>query len=387
MEKKFNFKTKKVILTAASLVLAITLTGCPELESILSQEINNQTTTSEFSYEPSTTPSKYETTSVTANVSESTSDTIAESSKPTGYIDYLDEVMSYPKINYKMTSNDHIANFTKYNSFEFLGIEFGFDNPVYQRELDTYLNMEDIKMYEVNYLQDYYEETGPTCYYRHKDQKEEYPQYYDCYNFERSIALYILKEMGLRLYIDEIPYSFFEANFSDLIKEAESKSHNEVISDDRNVAVAVYQATSFDNLHDRLKVNNPDDYVRKLVFLSAWRYNHQRAGMVYGFSHFTNPTTGQTENIGIDQGRTADGRNVLLPTEEKYNALMEDLQYQDCYKNVENLFNPITTEDLVNAGINVDEYDHYIKEVAKIDFSMAYTNGVEEQGQSRTRTS
>lgn len=387
MNKKICFKTKKIILTAASLTLAITLTGCPELESLLSQDTNTQKITSEVSYEPSTSASKYESTTTLSNVPESTSDTFDETTKPTGFSDYLDETLNYPKIDYKMTTDSYSNYFTLYSNYVYNGLEFGFDNPVYQKILENYLNIKGVQMYEVNYLQDFREEEGAEWYWKHKDEKSENPGGYECKNFQRSIALYILNSLGLRLYIDEIPYSFFETNFPDLLKQAEYESPAELISSDKDTSKSVRKAISFDDLYDKIKINDADDYVRKLIFYSALRYNEKRASMVWGFSHFTNPTTGKSENIGIDQGRTADGRNVLLPTEEKYNALMEDLQYQDCYKNIESLFNTITTEDLVNAGINVDEYDHYIKEVAKIDFSMANTNEFEEQGQSRTRTS
>ena len=67
----------------------------------------------------------------------------------------------------------------------------------------------------------------------------------------------------------------------------------------------------------------------------------------------------------------------------QYDAFIKDVQEQECFQFIDDLYKPIDDEDLSKAGIDKDKYDYAFQEVAGIDFDLDYSK----KEDSRARTS
>ena len=379
-KNKFTFNTKKVVLTAASLSLALLLTGCPELESLMSNINNTEskaTETEQVTHE--TTSLTYTEPSTMVTTTTSTIETTVK--EPTGLADYYDETVPIEN-NVNLEGFFESMGSYKYKKFTSFGLEYGFDNPELIEHLREFTGDSNINsLADVGYLQDYISTKIYPQYETHASTKDD-----EFVNFMRQVSLYVLKNLGERLYVNDVPSTFMKNNFSDFIKRTEYKDIRELFNYDEEYYNKFTSITSFEELLKFDDNMSDEDKIRFMVYYSVFQYNGKRASMAFRLNTTTD-SKGNEVPVYVEMGQNTDGDDVLIFKKHHYDYIMADMKYQDCYKNIENIYVPLTDEDLINAGINIEEFDHYIKDVAKIDFSMSKINQQEEQGQSRTRTS
>ena len=306
---------------------------------------------------------------------------LSQKKEPTGIADYIGE--TEPTITLQDPESDY--QFAYYD-IDFGGWEFGFDNPKCNQMLKEYYNDSNLSIADLGYLQEFYSGHYFGEYEPHRNFKD-----YKTMNFRKEVELYICDELGLRLYVDEIPSEFFEENFSDYIElfEFDYKNDNGNSGYDALIDIlndkqfdGVYRSTNIDEMMQTLDPQTDEEAFRIVVFNAALNHNITRCQMVYNYN-ILDSRSDSFDASYIKQVRTTDGKNVLQFKQYQYDAFIKDVQEQECFQFIDDLYKPIDDEDLNKAGIDKDKYDYAFQEVAGIDFDLDYSK----KEDSRARTS
>ena len=353
---------KRLLISATSISLALSLGGCSGTPKTSNQNHDESKSTESIENTIGTTVSSLSDITETSNSSIEPS----EATKPSIIEDYVGETIAFqePEITDDL--------FIVAQRVELGGLEFGFDNPDYCNQLCEQLKLNNVHMYDVGYLQEYYNKLDVFRYVYHSKETDE------SINFRRQIDMFILENLGLRLYVDEIPYEFFEKNFSDYLELLKPTGDLEYdmyhglddvynrFTDSQNDIIA--GSKSIDDFLSKVDQNTDKEMFRFLIFYSAMTYNQKRCSMVYDY-HGSGEGD-QYKAIYIQQVRTIDGKNVLLFKPYQLDAFMKDMHDQKCYANIENIYVPLTKDDLDKADIEYDKFEHAVVDVAGIDFDL-----------------
>ena len=281
---------------------------------------------------------------------------------PSEYSDYLDIPM--PCENqidiHTMTYNGKLINLFSENQV-YLLFEFGFDNPILVNNLRDVIGDDTIDCQSVNYFQnmrDYIKQFGASfdTYFA--------PDFVantaDFQKLQLDIARYILEENGLRMWVDEIPYEFFEQKVNYLYND------NITLSDEELCNHMLYSVEYTPDGNDftgfsSIKCNpGTDEYMKTIsefFFDAAAFYNSVRLSIIY--------------DLGANQIRNTDGHNVIQFADEKiYNKVRET--FKDFYGyDFDPIHNgPETREDLAINYFNipVEEFDEAAKAIGGVKF-------------------
>lgn len=162
---------------------------------------------------------------------------------------------------------------------------------------------------------------------------------------------YVLEENGLRLWVDEIPYSYFEEKFPEYTDDCRQKKFLDI-----NVQYwdgFFYQADKYGfdgkNLTTVDYTNGEYTDIMKLAcFMNLYCYNDFREQIA---------TTIQNNKVGIiQQGLTPDGKYVWCMNEEQHRSFSVRVHKMSKCENVDILI-PESREELAASGIDVEKYD------------------------------
>jgi len=380
IQKYKTKKSKKLAIVSVYLSMLVSLSSCMDIQKKLSEiddsssEASADTIDTSEQFE-SQTSSEYPTTQTTTISSE------VENSQPTGIEASVGETL--PTVEFENPSGFPI--FDAYR-IAFGGLEFGFDNHKYLDNIRQYYNDDSLNFYDLGYLQEYLSHRDMLRYTPHRDDADK-----EWLNFQRQIALYILYKLDCRLYVDEIPDEFFDTNFDDYLKELENTGDPNY--DAKTGTEVLYESLSDAQLQTVFKSKNIDEFIanindldeeqlsRLLVFFSSFRLNQRRLALAYDYHTITDGDNYTASYI--NQVRTPDGKNVLLFKQYQYDAFLNDVHDQDCFKEIADLYTPITEDDLIKAGIDVDKFEYVVVDVAGIDFDLENVK----DGTSRAKTS
>ena len=196
----------------------------------------------------------------------------------------------------------------------YMGFMLGFDN---KYSLDTLRNItyeytgvyyDDLTLSDVNYFQGF-----STNYVTGLPQDKFNFYFSDDYLGSYSLCFIraILIEQGLRFGIDEIPYSYIESRFP---------YFTDCMENDYDLPIPLLETDDY-CISDISEIGCNYDY-DFIMFSTIMGYNLARATYIY------NNPYGSQSNLTDDvlQVRDAEtGNNVLVPTEEQYNQMMEDI--------------------------------------------------------------
>lgn len=196
----------------------------------------------------------------------------------------------------------------------YMGFMFGFDN---KYSLDTLRNItyeytgvyyDNLTLSDVNYFQGF-----STRYVTGLSQDKFNFYFADDYFGSYSLCFVraILIEQGLRFGIDEIPYSYFEQRFPFFL---------DCMENDWDLPTCMLETDDF-GISDISEIGCNYDY-DYIIFNAIIAYNLSRATYIY------NNPYGSTSDLTDDVLQVRDastGNNVLVPTEEQYYQMMEDI--------------------------------------------------------------
>lgn len=162
---------------------------------------------------------------------------------------------------------------------------------------------------------------------------------------------YVLEENGLRLWVDEIPYSYFEEKFPEYTDDCRQKKFLDI-----NVQYwdgFFYQADKYG--FDGKNLTTVDytngeytDIIKLACFMNLYCYNDFREQIA---------ATIQNNKVGIiQQGLTPDGKYVWCMTEEQHSSFSVRVHKMSKCENVDILI-PESREELAASGIDVEKYD------------------------------
>ena len=303
----------------------------------------------------------------------STTEVSKEETAPSGYVAYVGETvptesyeMPADSLDFRLATGSYCMNFS--------GFEFGFDNPKYIEKVRKYYNDPNFDFYAAGYLQELYSKCGYGGYSSFRE------YYFEGQNLWCQIAMYIVQSLGLRMYVDEIPHAFFAKNFQDYLdildyeltpdkqklqeygtdlvymKYSASEIQNLTLSKDIDVLISKLGYASSDN-----------EILRMLVFSAAYQYNTTRCWLAYSFHDYRD---GEDYHASyVKQVRTTDGKNVLLFKKHQYEEFVNDMHYVECYKNIDDLYTPLTEEDLVKAGVDKEKFKYIVNDLAGVTFT------------------
>ena len=287
---------------------------------------------------------------------------------PTGFEKYIGETL--PTVEFENPSG-----FPIFGAYRIAcgGLEFGFDNHKYLDNIRQYYNDNSLYFYDLGYLQEYLSHRDMLRYSPHRDDVDR-----EFFNFQRQVSLYILYKLDCRLYVDEIPDEFFDTNFDDYLKELENtgdpnydaKTGTEVFYDSLRETQfqTLFKSKNVDEFISGIDEVDQEQLSKLLVFFSSYRYNQKRCSLVYDY-HTISDGDNYTASY-ITQVRTATGKNVLLFKQYQYDAFLNDVHDQACYKEIGDLYKPITEQDLIDAGIDMDKFKYIIEDLAGITFDI-----------------
>ena len=190
------------------------------------------------------------------------------------------------------------------------------------------------------------------------------------YVFDIDLVRYIMSLNGLRFWIDEIPYSFFESLFPEYIglynERAAKIRAGEIDEKDYNFVQIVCPETTFSSfvtkLHGSFKNAEKtyidalnSDELRGLVFRQMLEYNSVRLRCLYASRFFS---CGQ-----IEIGKTSEGKYVAVPTKEQYEKLTKDLQSIPGCEGID-ISKVETRDDLIRTGVDVERMDKIYAKVS-----------------------
>lgn len=348
---------KKELFRAVQVLIVISILlgtcSCANRKSELSNDSGSTFNT------PSVSESEVTQTEEVTTTTETTLPT--KNPNPSEYSDYLDIPM--PCENqidiHTMTYNGKLINLFSENQV-YLLFEFGFDNPILVNNLRDVIGDDTIDCQSVNYFQnmrDYIKQFGASfdTYFA--------PDFVantaDFQKFQLDIARYILEENGLRMWVDEIPYEFFEQKLYDIYYKYTTVPFDELFSQDSDSDES-YASGKFRGFSSIKYDKGSSEYnreVAEMYFGAATFYNRLRHLMIY--------------DLGANQIRNTDGHNVIQFADEKiYNKVRET--FKDFYGyDFDPIHNgPETREDLAINYFNipVEEFDEAAKAIGGVKF-------------------
>lgn len=315
---------KKFISSLLALVILISLVSCSKSTEV--------TTTLETTTVPTTTTTEATTTTTT----EAT----------TNYNDYLENELDLLNVEYQtyeipyQFSNNSMRNIysntCRLEGFAFAITCLGYDNLMIRNAL----------------INDAYNQTGEYnpeitidnyryfLYYSNGSYSMSDEGFYsqcngNLYSFTMPVARAVCSQEGLRFAIDEIPSSYFYERFPEFMRMLENGQSSDLW-------LAIEEA-GYETVQDVSSVT--DQYQRDILeFFACMQYNRVRTGFIFNYN-------GVDEDYSNDVDQVRDLRNnrhVLLPTEEQYNNIMENLHEIPTFENID-IYRVETREEYFNA--------------------------------------
>ena len=326
---KFN-SNKRLLVIAVSLPCALSMVGC--MTSVSARDdVNTQITGTS-----STIVQSELDTSDTTEISET-------SAKPSSFDDYVDETLPNNRISEK--SYD-ITEFRK-ASIWFSSVGIGYGNPRLLKCVKEFFSNDSLGTEDIPYY------SSPGSEY-----EVELNGFVNSEDFD--YVRYVLEENNLRMWIDEIPYEFFEEKFPDYVKICNQDKFFDLddqygdyfwtngMSHGYNGSLALMQYDS-----------NNIDKMKLATFIQLAHYNRTREAIATNISDNDDKTT----KYGyIETGVTRDGKYVWCPTKLQYRVVQNDVKRLPKCENVDILI-PETREDLIASGIDVEKYDEMCEEL------------------------
>ena len=344
MKNKFSTK-KKLVVVSAGIILLSNLSGCSCNANIVKEE----TTT--------TSPE------ITIESVESSLDTVSqietsESAVDTNIGSYFDvETVSYtnPFISSDISTDDYNYICSQVMSGPDWMLMYGFDNEYTNNILrETIYNYsgeynDSATLSDVGYFQG-------LSYMSNVVSQSKYSEVFSEGQFGPYMLAYVravLIDQNLRFGIDEIPYSYIEERFPAIVNSImETGDFPMGWQDDNDV--------DYEYMTNPIDYNNAYDY-ELMMFTAITMYNNTRLSYIYN-----NPYGDPAEFDEIRQVRDSEtGRNVLVPTEEQYYQMMEDINSVQFCENM-NIMYVESEEDFYNCyGVTVQEIvsDSWISEI------------------------
>ena len=227
-----------------------------------------------------------------------------------------------------------------------LGI--GFDNPKLLEVLRDYYKDDDLTLSDVNYMQ--VDELMLDGY--SGDQFAEI-------NMGRILDLdfvrYILAENGLRLWVDEIPFAFFEENFPELVEKYNMCNLEDLFNMYNSYSDLWDFVASYDENHENAYSSFVSDGDEKaLEWHRIWLFEALKDYNIMRLV-FTDDNTKDRIHGKIDIVETIDGKNVYDFDDSGYESLSRRTRELYHCENV--IIGEVETlEQLKESGINVDLY-------------------------------
>lgn len=314
---------KKLISIFLVATLLVSLASC--------SKSTEATTTLETTPEPTTTNTEATTTEPTTNYNE--------------YVEEMLDLNSIETIDYELAYSfaDHGINDAVLNcdndETPFFFSSMGYDNLYLRNNLINYAYEingeynENISIDNYRYFL-YYLNTHYTSALGTNDLYESYMEV-EQFSCQMSISRAVLSENNLRFFIDEIPSSYFYERFPEFMRTVDNGEFEQL-----------YEEIINNNVHYILDINTiTDSYIRDLFeFWSCISYNHLRRYLIYAYSE-------NNEDYSDDVDQVRDQRNnrhVLVPTEEQYNEIMEDLRVCPTFENID-IYQVETREEYFEA--------------------------------------
>ena len=332
MKNSINFKTKnKLCLIAGGMAIMFALQSC----SIRDGQ------TESISSEPSTIYS-YETEEVIQSTPETSIEVLGENATESESNEFTIETRQYtsPFNIYELDErdlHDLIVNNLYYDGQAGYYC-FGFDNEYLRNNLINLTNQRTGELNENITMADYhyFQFTETTSMYQGST------SFYDFFTncqpvFDQKTVRAVLQEQGLRFLIDEIPASYFEERFPEFM-ESLYENGDVILNQDLLNEFDVYS------------INNPSDIPSlydydALLFTDLVSYNSVRASYIYNYPH------GDYDSYTDDVLQVRDeltGRNVLVPTDEQYNEIMDEIHQIPGFENID-IYQVETREEFYNS--------------------------------------
>ena len=206
---------------------------------------------------------------------------------------------------------------------------------------------------------------------------------YSYFKYAMPIARYILAKNDLCFLTDEIPYSFFEEKFPDIIDKL--NNGESVYECDDELYNLFYDENVTDKISNNVNYMENIDGFRKVLFVSLVNYNYFRAGLIYDFNHNydVHDEIKQRRCLVPYKDETRE-LNRLIYNKYQYGVLTSDLQ--DVYGYEFNLLEPESIDSLREHGIDVEKIDNLLQGLIDgPEFEYETYSYEEEFGKSKTR--
>lgn len=368
----FNFKkNKKVFISAIATICALSLAACENID--ISQlriqrqtEVEGQTSTETIA------------TSISGEGPTNTSISPGSSSvtDPTGPTEFKDNFGQLLPVGNKIITLDDYNNFCSYTVY-YGFTDIGMDNPYLLSYIQDYFNDSTLTLDDINFLQ---------FYGSNFTQKNGFDDFINTLTNGQAFAIdfdllrYILEENNLRMWVDEIPYSYFETNFPDIMKGIEEYGCFEV--QDKNYDPShwdLLKGYGFDGYsYASITIDGTEEQRKELeydIFNTASLYNMYRNYYLYYY-----------EDTSLREiARTTDGKIIWVPTEIEYNQIMRKTNQIPGCENIDIMY-PESREDLINSGIDLDRYDEFYTFVIGQNTLVDTASAKSDDGGSRSRS-
>lgn len=368
----FNFKkNKKVLISAIATICALSLVACENID--ISQlriqresEIQSQTSTETIATSISgEDPTNKDLTSDPSVMTD-----------PTGPTEFRDNFGQLLPVGSKIITQDDFKNIWAYTQY-YGSTDMGLDNPNLLSYIQGYFNDATLTMDDINFLQYYGSNTT---------QKDAFDTQINALingqkiDIDFELVRYILEENNLRMWVDEIPYSYFENNFPDIIDEIQEYGYVQV--QDRNYDPShkdFLENYGFDGYsYASINIDGSDELKKELeydIFNTACSYNAYRNYYLYNYS----------ATSLVEMARTTDGKIIWVPTEIEYNQIMTKTNQIPGCENLDIMY-PESREDLINSGMDLDGYDEFYTFVVGQNTLVDTASAKSDDGGSRSRS-
>lgn len=354
MKKTKIKKPNRGIIVAISTFCALNMCACNMAKSQTSKSeiANSSTETIDTSLSESTldiTSSTPETTKV----------------EPTGFEALLDETIPCET---KSVSPDLCF------SVRSPGVGIGLDSPYLIEDIRSIYGNQNLTIDEVSYMQ------SKSLNLEGCNFKDYYDHPSDLF-VDLEFVRYVLEENDLRLWTDEIPYSYFKEKYPEFIQYVDSNNED---------ALSEFHLSDyyFENFMDHntgkllpmteIEVPTSDDELIYYKFTEFERLTD------YNSARYFLASTYKDDKDGIVRiARSTDGKNVLLYTENQYKTFGRFVRKYDGCKKID-VLTPENREDLSASGIDVDKYDEIMSKTVG-SAKMSDQNNIENTGKSKTR--
>lgn len=352
--KNYNFnKGKKCLLVALSSLCALNLISC----SIPTRDVDNSLTSktetvfvTETTETESSLLSSISDSSSFSSTDNSTTESISntetethELSESTKYVDGIGYILDDDP---QYISNDEFVNIRE-QLYNYGFISLGYGNPALLEYMKSYLRNENITLKDVGYFQpDSLNDSNNDII----DVTTQYNTLRD-HGFYTDIVRYVMAANNLRMWIDEIPFEFFQKYFPDYIErylKGERFDFEYSYNSIQDVSDLIYECSSKGEsaLREFLAKCTPEqyEYVRYYIFDTLLQYN---------FARFEFSATYSTLISFMPIAEDVDGKYVLAPSSATLDKFQRQINLLPKCETLD-ITNPETYDDIVNSGINVD---------------------------------